>query len=227
MPPVHLVAILTEVSPVQSLGPVAYWSFTLLGVFVFGVSGGLAAARARLDIFGVVVLAAAVGVAGGTARDVLLGIRPTGLFDWRVVLCVVAAGLVAFFFRSQLVSWKLSIDTFDAIGLSVFCVIGTGVALVHHSGPVAAVILGTVTAVGGGVTRDILLRRVPEILRQDLYAVPAILGSLVVVLGYELGQDSWPWYLLGGVVCFVVRMAGLIFNLNLPRAKLPEDDEKD
>ncbi|MGP0107759.1 MAG: trimeric intracellular cation channel family protein [Acidimicrobiales bacterium] len=200
---------------------------TVVGAYVFGVSGGLAAVRARLDLFGVMVLAAMVGLAGGILRDVLLGERATAFFDWRVVLAVVLAGLTAFAFGRPLTRWQLSIDLFDAVGLSLFCVIGTDLALQQHTGPVPAVILGAVTAIGGGVVRDVLLRVVPEVLRQGLYAIPALVGSAIIVIGFELGFDNLAWYALGAGVCLIIRVIGIVFRINLPVATVPTPDGDD
>lgn len=216
-------SLLGTVTVVRAFGSHNLEGIFIVGAFVFGVSGGLAAARARLDIFGVLVLSATVGMAGGVLRDVLLGMRPSGLFDWRVLLSVFVAGILAFLFRIRFSTWTASIDTFDAIGLSLFCVIGTGVALEYNAGPIPAVVLGAITAVGGGVVRDILLRKVPEVLRQDLYAIPAILGSSVIAIGYELHQDQLWWYLLGAGICFVIRIFGMVFNVSLPRAEIPKE----
>ncbi len=197
---------------------------TIAGAFVFGISGGLAAVRARLDVFGVVVLAGSVGLAGGVLRDVLLNTRPQLVSDWRVIVAVVAAGLLSFFLRGQLSRWRSSMEIFDAIGISLFCVIGADVALAHHASPLSAIVLGVVTSIGGGVTRDVLLNRVPLVLREGLYAIPAALGASVAVAGWELGWATPWWYVLAGGLCLVVRLIGIRFDLNLPVAEPPGGD---
>lgn len=201
---------------------------TIVGAFVFGLSGALAAIRARLDLFGVGVLALTVGLAGGTLRDILLNDRPISLFDWRVVLATILAAGVALAFRTPLDRWQHSIDAFDAIGLGLFSVLGTDVALQHHVGALPAILLGCITATGGGVVRDVLLRKVPEVLRQGLYAVPALLGSTVIVIAFEVDRTSLWWYAFGAGLCIAVRLAGMHWNINLPIAPLPdgESDEK-
>lgn len=194
---------------------------SIAGAFVFGISGGLAAVRARLDIFGVVVLAGAVGLAGGVLRDLLLNVLPKPVADWRVIVAVIAAGLIAFALRNQLLRWRSSMEVFDALGISLFCVIGADTALAHHAGALPAIVLGVVTAVGGGITRDVLLNRVPLVLREGLYAVPAALGATVAVLGWELGWATPWWYVLAGGLCLGVRLLGIRFDLNLPVAEPP------
>jgi uncharacterized membrane protein YeiH len=131
----------------------------LLGTFVFGLSGGLAAVRARLDVFGVVVLAGVVGLAGGIVRDLLFG-------------------------------WGL--------------------------GPVQAVILGAITGIGGGMLRDVLLGEVPIVLRQELYAIPALAGAAVVAVAHVAGGTSPVFAVIGAVLCFVMRLTGLRYGLDVP-----------
>ena len=136
----------------------------LAGTFVFGLSGGLAGVRARLDVFGVVVLAVVVGIAGGITRDVLIGIPPQTFRDWRYLVVASAAGLVTFVAHSALKRLQRPILVLDAAGLALFCVTGASTALDHHVGAVEAVVLGAITGVGGGVLRDILVR--------DMMALP-------------------------------------------------------
>ena len=209
-----------------SIGAHTVVVISIAGAFVFGLSGALAAIRARLDLFGVLVLSLTVGLAGGTLRDILLNDRPMGLFDWRVVVAALLGGVVAMVLRTPLYRWSASIDVFDAIGLSLFSVLGTAIALDHHVSPLPAVVLGVVTATGGGVVRDVLLRKIPEVLRQGLYAVPATLGSAVVAIGYEINRATLWWYVAGAILCLGVRLAGMYFHINLPIAPLPEGEEE-
>ena len=204
----------------STLGAVWVTAFVIGGSFVFGLSGGLAGTLKRLDVFGVVVLAAVVGMAGGVLRDVMLGIPAVVVFDWRVVLAVVLAGVTAFVAHGPLLRWHHSIQILDALGLSLFSVIGTDIALHHHAGPIPAVLLGMVTGVGGGAIRDVVTNEVPAVLRGGLYAIPSLLGASAVALGYELHHISLAWYAAAAGICFVVRLAGILFKLNLPRPRL-------
>src|SRR5262249_37769744 len=126
----------------------------LLGTFVFGLSGGLAAVRAGLDVFGVTVLAAVVGLAGGGVRDLLIGTPPARCRDWRYVAGVAVAAAVCFFAGSTVERIERSVLFFDAIGLAVFCVSGASKALDFNLGPVQAILLGAITGIGGGMVRD-------------------------------------------------------------------------
>jgi uncharacterized membrane protein YeiH len=198
----------------------------LLGTFVFGLSGGLAAVRARLDVFGVVVLAGVVGLAGGVVRDLLIGVPPATFRDWRYLAAVGAAGVVCFFAGPALERVQRSVLFFDAIGLAVFCVTGASKALGNHVGAVQAIILGAITGIGGGMLRDILLRDVPTVLRHELYAVPALLGAAVLVVAQKGGSDSPVFPVLGAAVCVGVRLVGLRYGINVPIAPSERGDQE-
>lgn len=188
----------------------------LAATFVFGVSGGLAALRARLDVFGVVVLAGVVGLAGGITRDVLIGVPPETFRDARYLAAAGAAGVACLFAARVLERRRRAVLVFDALGLSLFCVTGASKAVSFGLGPAQAVILGAITGIGGGVLRDILLREVPTVLRSDLYAIPAIAGAGVVVAAYETGSDAGAFAIAGAVVCLAMRLIGLRFRLSIP-----------
>jgi len=190
----------------------------LVGTFVFGISGGLAAARARLDLLGVVVLAAVVALAGGIIRDLLIGTPPATFRDWRYLAAAALAGLVCFFAGSVLRRFRRSVMIFDAVGLSVFAVTGATKALQFGLGPVQAILLGTITGVGGGMLRDLLLGEIPTVLREGLYAVPAMLGAGVLVVAEEAGSTSPVFPVLGALLCMVVRILGLKYDIMLPTA---------
>jgi uncharacterized membrane protein YeiH len=189
------------------------------GTFVFGLSGGLAGARKHLDVFGVIVLSGIVGLSGGVIRDVFLGIPAVAIFDWRVVASVFLAGIVAFLAHRPLLKLHHPIQILDAIGLSLFSVIGADVSLIHHSGLLPAALLGMATGVFGGAVRDIVVNEVPQVLRAGLYAIPSLMASGLVVLGFALKELSLAWYAMAATVCLVVRLAGIFFDVNLPHAK--------
>lgn len=161
--------------------PSAQLALDLVGVFVFALSGGLVAVKKRFDLFGVLVLACAAGLGGGILRDVLIGdIPPVGISDWRLLSAAVAGGLVTFFLHPGFERITRVVRVLDAVGLAAFAVAGSLKAVATPGvAPVTAVIVGVLTAVGGGAIRDLLAGRVPEVLRRELYAVPALLGSLV------------------------------------------------
>jgi len=190
----------------------------LIGTFVFGLSGGLAAVRARLDLFGVIVMAAVVGLAGGITRDLLIGVPPATFRDWRYLAAVGAAGLVCFLAMPVLERVWRGVLAFDAVGLAVFCVTGASKALEFRVGPAQAIILGAITGIGGGMLRDVLLREIPTVLRHELYAIPALLGAAVVVAADQGANHSTLFPILGAVVCFATRILALRFGVDVPVA---------
>jgi uncharacterized membrane protein YeiH len=200
-------------------------ALNLAGTFVFGLSGGLAAVRAKLDLFGVVVLAAVVGLAGGIIRDLLIGTPPATFRDWRYLAATAAAGLVCFFAGPALERIQRSVLLFDAFGLGLFCVTGATKALDFRLGPVQAILLGAITGIGGGMLRDVLLRDVPTVLRQELYAIPALLGAAILVVAQKAGADSPVFPVLGVVVCVAVRLLGLRYGVDVPTAPRRRHDD--
>lgn len=190
----------------------------LVGTFVFGLSGGMAGVRARLDVFGAVVLAVVVGIAGGTIRDVLIGIPPTTFRDWRYLACAGGAGLLAALAHPAVDRLRGVVDTLDAAGLGLFCVTGAATALSHRLGVVDAIILGAVTGIGGGMLRDVLVLEIPSVLRGGLYAIPALAGAGIVVAAYHAGDRTVVFPVVGAAACFTLRMAGLRYGLGLPSA---------
>jgi len=197
----------------------------LVGTFVFGLSGGLAAVRAKLDLFGIVVLSGVVALAGGITRDLLIGTPPATFRDWRYLAAAGAAGLACFFGRPLLERIQRSVLVFDAFGLGLFCVTGATKALDFRVGPVPAVLLGAITGIGGGMLRDVLLREVPTVLRHELYAIPALLGAGVLVAAQKAGSANPVFPVLGAVVCIVVRLAGLKYGVNVPVAPSERDQD--
>ncbi|MGN6129418.1 MAG: trimeric intracellular cation channel family protein [Nocardioidaceae bacterium] len=190
----------------------------LVGIWVFAISGGLVAVRKDLDIFGVLVLSLTTGLGGGFIRDVLLGaVPPSSLADWRYLVVPVAAGLVTFWFHPTLGRMERLVNVFDAAGLAVFCVTGALKALAYGLGPVPAALLGMATGIGGGMIRDVLAGRVPVVLRDELYATPALLGAGLAVLGHGLGLPSAVVAPPAALVCFAWRVLAMRRGWDAPR----------
>jgi uncharacterized membrane protein YeiH len=159
------------------------------GVFCAALSGGLAAVRKRFDLVGVLVLAWAAGLGGGLLRDVLIGaVPPVGISDWRLVAVALAAGLVTFFWHPRLERLRRSIVVLDAGALALFVLSGTMKGLEYDVGPLAAVFVGVLTGVGGGILRDVLTSEAPLLFQdQQLYAVPALAGAALTAVLWEAG----------------------------------------
>jgi uncharacterized membrane protein YeiH len=202
----------------RGFDPTLLLVLNLVGTFVFGLSGGLTGVRAKLDLFGAVVLAVVVGIAGGTIRDLLIGTTPATFRDWRYLAVAGGAGLVTSLARPAINRLRRPIQALDAAGLAVFCVTGAATALVHRVGVVDSVILGAVTGIGGGMVRDILVREIPTVMRGGLYAIPALVGAGIVVAAYHAGDHTVTFPIVGAAVCFFMRIASLHYGIGLPAA---------
>lgn len=191
----------------------------LAGTFVFALSGAVAGVKNRLDIFGVLVLSFAAANSGGIARDVMIGATPVAaLSDWRYVAVSVLAGLLTFYCYAPINRLSGSVLMFDAAGLALFAVTGATKAITYHLGPVSAALLGMLTGIGGGMARDILVSEVPVVLRADLYAVAALAGAAVVVVGGVLNVSSALAASVGAVLCFGLRFMAIRYGWRLPVA---------
>lgn len=197
----------------------------LLGVSVFAVSGGLLAVRRQLDVVGVLVLSVVTGLGGGVIRDVLIGdIPPPGFADWRYLVTAVAAGVVAFWFHPALQRIARLVNVFDAFGMGLFAVAGALKALEYGLGPVPAALLGMVTAVGGGMIRDVLADRVPQILvSSELYAIPALAGAAVAVAGLEMGLPTLLVAIPAAFLTITWRLLAIWRGWTAPVPKIRED----
>ena len=192
----------------------------LAGTFVFAISGATVGVRQRLDLFGVLVLSIAAATAGGITRDVLIGaIPPAALLDWRYLGVACLAGLITFYRYPLIERLHHPVQMFDAAGLALFAVTGALKALSFGLAPITAILLGMLTGIGGGITRDILVAQVPVVLRAELYAVAALAGAAVVVIGDRLELPQVPVLLFGAALCFGLRFMAIRFGWRLPIAQ--------
>jgi uncharacterized membrane protein YeiH len=193
----------------------------LIGTFVFAVSGALLAVRKNYDIVGMAVLAVITAIGGGVIRDLVIGAVPPAAFTDAIYLWLpLLATALTYFAHVQLNRFNVSILVFDAAGLAVFCISGTVKALNYGLGPVSAAALGVVTAIGGGIIRDILAREEPSVLspRSEVYAIPAILGSAIVVVIPHLPVDNSLAAGFTAILVFVLRVLALRFGWKAPQA---------
>ena len=201
--------------------------FTLLdlaGTFAFALSGAVAARQRGLDWFGIMAIAFTVACGGGVVRDLCIGaVPPAGLTDWRYLAVSLIAALMTMGAHSLVERLAHPVLLFDALGLGMFAVSGAQKALIFGHNSEVAVLLGMVTAVGGGVARDVLLNRVPAILQREIYASAALVGAGIEVAGSVMGWSSnWrPWLALS--MCFALRYLSLRYHWNLPRFDQDED----
>ncbi|HIZ99694.1 MAG TPA: trimeric intracellular cation channel family protein [Candidatus Janibacter merdipullorum] len=184
----------------------------LLGVLANGLLGGAVARRFRLDPVGFVVLAIISALGGGAIRDVLLNLRPVALTDLSYLVVALSAALIAFLVPLEGRRWRRWFPTVDAVALGTWAVVGTQKALLHNVHWLPAILLGVLTACGGGAVRDMMLGRVPVILqRSELYATAAFVSGATLVVLTELLPGpiaSIGGVLTGGVLCLVARLRG-------------------
>lgn len=193
---------------IQQSTEILLTAFNYIGLFVFAISGAVAGMRKHVDIFGLVVLAFAAACCGGILRDVLMGdLPPENITAWEPLATCLLAVVATMYFFSHVEGWlKNPVQVFDAIGLGLFTIIGVEKAFLFGIGPLGAIILGMLTALGGGVVRDILLARLPSVLRGEIYAIAAFIGASIAVAGH-----IWPvlpnhyTLILGATVCIVLR----------------------
>jgi uncharacterized membrane protein YeiH len=190
----------------------------LAGTFLFALEGAMTAIQAHLDILGVLVIGFVAALGGGILRDVLIGATPpAAIRDQRYPATTVAGAVTAMLALPVLRGLPpLPLIVLDAAGLSLFAVAGTQKALAFGLRPVGAVMLGTLTAVGGGAIRDILLAHVPVVLHSDFYATAAIIGCSALLAARHLGLSPRAAGITGGLVCFGARLAGVFGQWSLP-----------
>jgi uncharacterized membrane protein YeiH len=193
----------------------------LFGTFVFALNGAMVGVRHRLDLFGVLVVSFAAATAGGIIRDLVIGaVPPASVADWRYTVVPVIAGLATFWGPPMIQRLQRAVLVFDAVGLGLFAVSGTLKALAFGLNLLAAVLLGMLTGIGGGMVRDLLVAEVPTVLRGEVYAVAALAGAAVVV-GQVLQFPPTLVAVVGAVLCFGLRLGAIQRGWELPVAPRP------
>ncbi|WP_433461497.1 trimeric intracellular cation channel family protein [Spirillospora sp. CA-142024] len=202
-------------------GPDVAAVLDLAGIFVFAVSGALAAVRQRLDVVGMVVLAEITALGGGIIRDLMIGAVPPAAFtDLGYVLVPLAASALVFFWHPQVTRLLPAVLLFDAAGLGLFCATGTVKALAYGLSPVHSVLLGIVTAVGGGILRDMLGGQIPAVLYdRQLYALPALLGAAVTAAADAADLHGGAVTAGAAAMAFGLRVLALRYGWRAPRPR--------
>jgi uncharacterized membrane protein YeiH len=191
-----------------------------LGIAVFAISGGLVASRKQLDIVGFVLIATVTGFGGGTLRDLLLGRTPVFWLGRPELLGIAAAAGLIVFFTAHLVESRFrALLWADAVGLALYAVLGAEIALIAGADPWAAVLLGVVTATGGGILRDIICNELPLILRREIY-ITAAAAAAVTYVALRLAPLPRDLALPAGIaIGFGIRAAALLRGWSLPPYK--------
>jgi uncharacterized membrane protein YeiH len=169
-----------------------------------------------MDVVGVVVLAIAAGLGGGIARDLLIGVSPPyAITHWSVLATAAVAGLIGFGAHGQVLRARRTVLVADAVGLGVFAVAGTAAALDHGVPAAGAVVIGVVTAVGGGIARDLLAGDVPVILHSEIYATPAALAAVIVATVSQTAAVE----IVAAALATAIRLASLRYHWSAPRPR--------
>ncbi len=207
----------------------------IIGVVAFAITGVITALEKKFDIFGALVLGVMTSVGGGIVRDMILGYLPPAAFRDSVyaitaLIVSLTVFLLAYFLGARIKKhydiYSQIINIFDSIGLSVFVIGGVNAAISCGFGDnmFLSVFVGTLTGVGGGVMRDIMAGRVPKILRKRVYALAAIIGSVLYYLltYYNVCSSTWA-IIIGAGSVLIIRILATIFRWNLPTVKNLDD----
>lgn len=214
-------ALLSQVDSATGLDATLERTVDLVGVFFFAVSGGLLAVRKGFELVGVVALSLVTALGGGVIRDLVLGATPpTAFADVLYLVVPLVAAAIVFVGHGPIGSqFSTPVQLFDAAGLGLFAVTGAVKASAFGVNGVGAVLIGVISAVGGGIIRDVLADEAPHLFHPDsrLYAIPAALGATVIVVAWR--NDFYSGGVAIGVAAgvFVLRLAALRFNLRAPK----------
>ncbi len=194
------------------------YTLDLIGTFVFAISGTLAAAEKRFDIFGAVVLAFVTAVGGGTVRDLLIGNTPVGwMKDLNYLIVIGSAIPVSYFFKKYIQRLRKTMFLFDTIGIGLFTILGLKATVAIGLSPVIAIMMGTVSAVFGGVLRDVLSNEIPLLFRKEIYATACIIGGLSYLLILKTGLREDYVVFITVMIVIGIRSLAVKKGLSLPR----------
>jgi uncharacterized membrane protein YeiH len=191
----------------------------LVGVAVFAASGASAAIAKRLDLFGVGFVGFVAALGGGILRDVVIGsVPPLAFADWRYAVTAILASVAVFRLHPQLSRLRRTVLLLDTAGLGLFTVTGTLKALNVGVPPVGACLVGMLTAIGGGLARDMLTGEIPVVLQRDIYAVAALGGAILVTLLHGAGHTGALPMVLAAVLITGARLLALYRRWHAPIA---------
>ena len=211
----------------EGIMDIIWYIFDMIGTIAFAISGALVGVARRMDIFGMAVLALATAIGGGIVRDVLLGyFPPNSLRNIVYVTVVISVTIIVFIiynsrYRKHAMGprSRASYLLADAVGLASFTVTGASAGFkLYPELPIFIVLLGTITAVGGGIIRDMLAQRIPSVLKEDVYALPSVIGGIVyylMVISNWVGEAVYDAF----TVVLVIRLLAIKYNWSLPKVR--------
>ncbi len=192
----------------------------LIGTFAFAISGAIVASNKEFDLFGVGIIAFVTAVGGGMLRDVLINAHPINwIGDLNYIWVILIAVIFTFLFKSKIAPLSKTMFLFDTIGIGVFTILGLQKGLSYELPTVVALIMGMVSAVFGGVIRDVLTNKVPLIFQKEIYASACLAGGLVYLICSKFIQTDWLCFIFGASTVILVRTIAVKFHLQLPKIK--------
>lgn len=196
------------------------YGLDLIGTFAFAISGAIVASNKDFDLFGVLIIAFVTAVGGGMLRDVMINAHPINwIGDLNYVWVILAAVVFTFLFKSKIAPLSKTLFLFDTIGIAVFTILGLQKGLTYELPTIVAILMGMVSAVFGGVIRDVLTNKVPLIFRKEIYASACLLGGLVYLVCLEFVTVGWLSFLVGASTVILVRLIAVKYHLELPKIK--------
>mgnify|MGYP001153420433 CR=1 FL=1 len=196
------------------------YTLDLVGTFAFAISGALVASKKKFDLFGVIIIAFVTAVGGGMLRDVLINAHPINwIGDLNYIWTILAAVIFTLLFRSKIAPLAKTLFLFDTIGIGVFTVLGLQKGLRYDLPITVALIMGMVSAVFGGVIRDVLTNKVPLIFKKEIYASACMFGGIVYILVSNYTDISWIPFVLGMFTVITIRILAVVFHFELPKVK--------
>ncbi len=194
------------------------YALDIAGTFAFALSGALVAKKKNFDAFGVIIIAFVTAVGGGMLRDILINAHPINwIGDLNYIWTILAGVLTMYFFRSKVAPLSKTMFLFDTIGISVFTLLGLQKGLNFNLHPFIALIMGMVSAVFGGVIRDVLTNEVPLIFKKEIYASACLIGGLTyLILGF-LGIEPTIQFVIAAIIIFIIRFVSVKYHFELPK----------
>ncbi len=196
------------------------YAIDIAGTFAFAISGALVAIKKDFDVFGVIIIAFVTAVGGGMIRDVLINAHPINwIGDVNYIWTILTAVAITFLFKSKIAPLRKTMFLFDTIGISVFTLLGLQKGLAYNLHPFVALVMGMVSAVFGGVIRDVLTRKVPLIFKKEIYASACLAGGVIylVLLKFNINEDIR--FIIAASAIILIRTVVVKYELELPRIK--------
>lgn len=196
------------------------YTIDILGTFAFAISGALIASDKNFDLFGVIIIAFVTAVGGGMLRDLLIDAHPINwIADMNYIWTILFAVLITYVFKSKISYFRKTMFLFDTVGISVFTLLGLQKGLNFNLHPFIALIMGGISAVFGGVIRDVLTNEIPLIFHKEIYASACLTGGGVYLIFRYFGLENNIQFVVSTFVIIGIRIIAVRYSLELPKVK--------